>query len=187
MKSNLLILSLLASVALYAQDNPSTVQTGEKLSSALIQKLGGELKNVMSAHGPVAALGFCSANAIKLTKEVSDASGGYTLKRISLKERNPSNRATAEEKALFQEWEALIAAQKPLPPYTIKSSATGETFYKPLVINNEVCLKCHGNVDASSELGKAINAAYPKDQATGYKMGDLRGMIAVEIQKPLDR
>ncbi len=187
MKTTLFLASFLTLSTLYAQENPTSIQTGEKLSAALIQKLGGELKSVMAAHGPVTALGFCSANAIKLTKEVSDASGGYTLKRVSLKERNPSNGASAQEKALLKEWEALISAQQPLPPYAIRASAGGETFYKPLVINNEACLKCHGNVDASSELGKAISAAYPKDKATGYKMGDLRGMIVVEIPKPFDR
>ncbi|MBV5321708.1 MAG: DUF3365 domain-containing protein, partial [Sulfuricurvum sp.] len=54
-------------------------------------------------------------------------------------------------------------------------------FYKPIVINNEACLKCHGNVEG--DLAKAITAAYPEDKATGYKMGDLRGMIAIEIAR----
>jgi hypothetical protein len=32
-------------------------------------------------------------------------------------------------------------------------------------------------------LAKAIKAAYPEDKATGYKMGDLRGMIAIEMAR----
>ena len=54
-------------------------------------------------------------------------------------------------------------------------------FYKPIVINNEACLKCHGNVEG--DLAKVIKATYPEDRATGYKMGDLRGMIAVTIER----
>jgi hypothetical protein len=42
-------------------------------------------------------------------------------------------------------------------------------------------LKCHGNIEG--ELAKAVRSAYPDDKAIGYKMGDLRGMIAIAIER----
>lgn len=125
MKSTLLLSCLLSLTVLHAQDTTAAAQIGEKLSNALIQKLSGELKAVMSAHGPVAALGFCSANAIKLTNEISDSSGGYTVKRVSLKERNSNNIPNKEESALLKEWETLLTSASPLPPYVLKPSAKG--------------------------------------------------------------
>jgi hypothetical protein len=33
------------------------------------------------------------------------------------------------------------------------------------------------------EVLKTINSIYPEDKATGYKKGDFRGLIRVEIDK----
>ncbi|HEX5670309.1 MAG TPA: DUF3365 domain-containing protein [Sulfuricurvum sp.] len=184
--STLLLSTLMVTLPLYAQNdsNEESAKIGETVSAALIQKLGGELKMQMTKNGPIAALGFCNASAQTLTKEVS-ATTHYTVKRVSMLERNPQNRANAQEAAVLNAWQAKLNAAQPLPAYEIASDGNMNHFYKPILINNEACLKCHGAVDSQSELGKAIKAAYPNDIATGYKMGDLRGMIVVDI--PLKR
>lgn len=184
--STLLLSSVMLSVSLNAQETSKeqTVQIGEKVSAALVQKLGGELKAQMAKNGPVAALGFCSSQAMTLTKEVSDTTH-YSVKRVTLHERNPQNRANAQESRILSAWQNKLKEAQPLPAYEIDSDGTIDHFYKPIFINNEACLKCHGAVDQGSEIGKAIQAAYPTDKATGYKMGDLRGMIAVDI--PIQR
>jgi len=134
----------------------------------------------MTNNGPVAALGFCHASAQILTQEVS-ANSHYNVKRVSLLDRNPNNHANNQESALLTSWQNSLSAAKPLPAYEIRSEGNVDRFYKPLIINNEMCLKCHGNVEPQSELGRALRAAYPNDHAIGYKMGDLRGMIVVDI------
>lgn len=158
----------------------AALQKGESASTALVQKLGGELKAVMQKDGPVEAVNFCSKNAISLTHEVSKANG-VKMKRVTLQQRNPLNRPTPEEIEIMNTWGSQMAqAQLPTAVLTPKVP-TGYTYYKPLVINNDVCLKCHGAVDSSAPLGQALKATYPNDRATGYKMGDLRGMIVVDI------
>lgn len=180
--STLLLSCALMGSSVNAQNQPSqnAVQIGESVSAALIQKLGGELKGQMMNHGPLAALGFCNSSAQTLTQEVSQSTH-YAVKRVSMLERNPQNRANPQESAILTAWETSLKEGKPLPAYEILSDGKMDRFYKPLVINNEACLKCHGTVDSQSELGKAIKAAYPTDRAVGYKMGDLRGMIVVDI------
>lgn len=182
MKYSILLSLLILGLSLNAQDadKNNTVQTGEKVSAALVQKLGGELKSHMAKNGPVAALGFCSSQAIALTKEVSDTTH-YKVKRVTLLDRNPQNRANAEESLILSTWQNKLKEGQMLPAYEIHSDGDLDRFYKPIMINNEACLKCHGAVDPQSELGRAIKAAYPNDRATGYKMGDLRGMIVVDI------
>ena len=179
MKYSIQLLSLfLLGSSLIADTN--SVHIGESVSTALIQKLGSELKTQMINNGPVAALGFCNASAQNLTQEIS-VSSHYNIKRVSLLDRNPKNRANAQEAAILNGWQETLNASKPLPAYEIRSAGNVDYYYKPLVINNEMCLKCHGNIDMQSELGLAIKAAYPTDRAIGYKMGDLRGMIVVDI------
>lgn len=45
------------------------------------------------------------------------------------------------------------------------------------------CLKCHGNKtsDISVETLQSIEINYPQDLATGYAVGDLRGMWKIEL------
>ncbi len=156
-----------------------TVEKGASLSAALLQKLGGELKNQMQTSGPLGALRFCSQNALSLTDQIAKESK-TSIRRVSTLYRNPFNQPTPQEAALLNEWSALIKAGQPLPPHKLLSSTDKTvTYYKPILINNEACLKCHGNVEG--ELAKAIKESYPEDKATGYKMGDLRGMIAIEM------
>ena len=183
MKFSTLFLSSLLLVSSLGADTTSA-QIGESVSTALIQKLGSELKAQMIKNGPVAALGFCNASAQTLTQEVSTSSH-YNVKRVSLLDRNPKNRADTKESAILNAWQNTLNASQPLPAYEIHRDGNMDHYYKPLSINNEMCLKCHGNVDTQSELGRAIKTAYPNDHAIGYKMGDLRGMIVVDI--PVER
>jgi hypothetical protein len=55
------------------------------------------------------------------------------------------------------------------------------TFYAPIVIANPLCLQCHGTPekDIAPATLEAIQKHYPKDQATGYQLGDLRGLWSV--------
>ncbi|MDP3266848.1 MAG: DUF3365 domain-containing protein [Sulfuricurvum sp.] len=184
--STLLFSSLVLSLSLNAQNDTkeTSVKIGENVSAALIQKLGGQLKEQMTKNGPLAALGFCNASAQILTTEISNTTN-YKVKRVTLLERNPQNRANAQESAILSAWQEKLKEAQPLPSYEIHSQGNMDHYYQPLIINNEACLKCHGNIDSQSELGRAIKAAYPNDHAMGYKMGDLRGMIVVDI--PVER
>ena len=40
------------------------------------------------------------------------------------------------------------------------------------------CLACHGSKIAP-EVSDKLKALYPKDQATGYKTGDIRGAFSI--------
>lgn len=158
-----------------------TAAKGGEVSAALLQKLGGEVKAKMQSDGPVGTLRFCSQNALVLTDTVAQETG-TSIKRVSLKNRNPVNAAEKEEQSLLKKWGKIVQNGQSLPDYELKKISKNQSvYYKPILINNEACLKCHGEIQADTPLGKAIAATYPEDKATGYKMGDLRGMIAITI------
>lgn len=175
-----LISSLLVAEPL-AQDQ--AIQKGSALASALVQKLSGELKAQIQSGGAVGALHFCTQNALVLSDQIAQESN-TSIKRVSAKNRNPINAATPEEQNILKQWEGLLQTQQPLPAYKIQAySDGGYTYYQPIVIANEACLKCHGDIAADSPLYKAIKATYAEDKATGYKIGDLRGMIVITLPK----
>ena len=180
------LLSLMVSSSLLLAGSLSeeeAIQKGSAISANLVQKLSVELKGHMQSSGPLGALNFCSQNALSLTDQVAKESNA-TIKRVSLNNRNPINSTNADEQALLRKWEKLQYSQQPLPAYEIQNKPNGNySFYKPIVLNNEVCLKCHGEIASDSPLSKEIKTLYPEDKAVGYKMGDLRGMIVVTFPR----
>jgi len=177
---------LLVSAALFASDisqqEMQAVQKGNAASAALLQKLGGELTAHMQNGGPIAALQFCSQNALHLTDQIAQEHN-LSIRRVSLKNRNPLNTPSAEEKSIMERWGKMQESVTPLPPYELNTKGESVSYYKPIVINKEACLKCHGDIAENTPVFKGIKELYPEDKATGYKMGDLRGMIVVTIPK----
>ncbi|WOE68782.1 DUF3365 domain-containing protein [Hydrogenimonas thermophila] len=159
------------------------VKTGQNATKLLLKTLGGNMKKHMKSGGPADALNFCALNASKLTAKVDEKLGkNVSVKRITLKPRNPANEAEKDERRVLEALQTLHETGVRLPRHLIQKTDDGYKFYKPLKIAKKVCLKCHGtNIDP--KLEKTIAKFYPTDKATGYKMGDLRGAIVVTIKK----
>ena len=114
-----------------------------------------------------------------VAKEVTEKFGFY-IKQTSLKYRNPLNKPNKDEKRILK-----IFEEKHLPEYwEIGKNEKGEEvirYAKPLVIK-KACLKCHGipGKDVPEKLYKALVKDYGK-KAFNYKLGDIRGMVSVEV------
>ena len=174
---------LLTSVGM--ADNTAVKMEGVKY----IKMLGGALKGELKAHmkkdpSGLEALAFCTGSADKITNEVNAKLPAYAkVRRTALKVRNEKvNAPDVLDEKVMQEFEALIKKGE-MTPKTLKVvEHHGVTrVYKPLV-TKKVCLKCHGS-DLSPKIQDALKSAYPHDRATGFKEGDLRGVIVAEIKK----
>jgi len=176
--------TLLLSATLFAQNIPQNIiDTGNNASKELLKKLGSNLKHELKTNGLIAAANFCTDSAFTLTQEVNlHQLEGVSVKRISLKESNPLNKASADEIKVLESMQKLLDEKK-LPDYIVEQDDKGYKYYKPLVITKEVCLKCHGDISKNKELTEFMNKTYPEDKAFGYKMNDLRGAIVVEVKK----
>ncbi len=177
----MLIPTLLSSI-LCAQDIPQKViDTGEKVSQELMKTLSSKLQYEIKENGLIQAAAFCNINALTLTEEVNlHQVQGVSIRRISLKERNAANTPSADEKKVLESMQNMLE-KKQLPPYLVEHEGKRYKYYKPLVIKKEACLKCHGDISTNPELSQFMKEHYPFDKAQGYKMGDLRGAMVVEI------
>ena len=114
-----------------------------------------------------------------VAKEVTQKFGFY-IKQTSLKYRNPLNKPNKDEKRILE-----ILQTKHLPEYwEIGKNTKGEKvirYAKPLTIK-QGCLKCHGipGKQVPMKLYKALVKDYGP-VAFNYKVGDLRGMVSVEV------
>lgn len=182
----LLATALLANPYESKQDEIDEVTAiGKKASSDLLKALGGNLKKHLKAGGPMEAFDFCSNNAYALTQEVDKSFGdAVTVKRISIKYRNPANKPKEDEEPILRALHLMNQNGVVPPREIIQDKGNGfYKYYKPLFVNKEACLHCHGDVYKNKELSAAIRNIYPSDRATGFKMNDMRGAIVVEIHK----
>ena len=167
---------------------PQIAQLASERGKAIITQAFGVLSsNLLSAlekGGPTNALPFCSAQAQSLTESLA-AAGGVELRRVSHRPRNPTNEASEVEFAVMQGFDqALRSGQKPTP--VVATTPKGQiAFYTPIAITNAVCLNCHGqpNTEVQPATMALIGERYPKDRATGFKMGDLRGMWVITFRQ----
>lgn len=180
--NKIVFIPLLLSSILCAQDIPrKVIDTGEKVSEELMKTLSSKLQHEIKTKGLIQAAAFCNINALTLTEEVNlHQVQGVSIRRISSQERNPANTPTADEKTVLESMQKMLK-EKRLPSFLVEHEGKRYKYYKPLVIKKEACLKCHGDISKNPELNQFMKEHYPFDKAQGYKMGDLRGAMVVEI------
>jgi hypothetical protein len=184
--------SLLIALVLQAADSPAS-QSGTNapnpqmaLGKELIQQAGGLLSsNLLAAitrGGPTNALEFCSLHALTLTK-----SGGtnqpVTIRRVTHKPRNPVNGAQADELAVLDKFRAQLQPDKVPGPLLTTNAAGTVSFFAPIVLNSPLCLNCHGQprTEVQPATLAVVRRLYPRDEATGFKLGELRGLWRVDF------
>ena len=142
----------------------------------------------MQTNGVLQAVSVCSDTAQVLTNNFGVERGIY-IRRVSLKNRNVNNFPDDFEKRILNQFE-LLHQNNELNNETEFAGIVSEGDYKylrylkPIVVQDE-CLNCHGSKsDMMPKVNNLIVQKYPQDNATGYKVGDLRG--AVSIKKSIE-
>ena len=160
----------------------AALEKGRMIAAQAFGLLSSNLLQAVNQYGVSNALPFCSAQAIPLTTLVAHTNG-VQLQRVSHKPRNPANRATASELELIDHLERRLKSGQPVQPTVLASASNQVTFYAAIVITNRLCLQCHGipEEDITIENLVTINRLYPRDEATGFQLGDLRGLWRIDF------
>jgi len=166
---------------------PMVSEVGREATAQLMEELKGELQQAMKRGGAMEAVTVCSTRALAITREIAARFGtNVSLKRAALRYRNPQNKPDELETEAIHYFESLNEQDGSLPDFLFQQiqDSNGERYrtYAPIVMGN-ACLGCHGDESTMKpELLAEIREHYPKGTATGYKAGDFRGVIRVEIQ-----
>ncbi len=163
----------------------AALQRGQAIAAETFGILSSNLLQAIQSGGVSNALPFCSLAASPLTSGVA-ARHGIALRRVTHRPRNPSGRANAAESGVIQAFQAALAAgasTNPPPPLVTNLVPGQATFLAPIVLAKELCLKCHG--DPATDIGLAelevIRRLYPGDEATGFRIGELRGLWRIDF------
>lgn len=153
---------------------------GQEYVNTTQMALGKNLMQEINNKGTVAALNFCSENAIPLTKN-SVSNDTVKIKRVSDRNRNPVNSANAQEQKYIEQAKRLLEQGKAVSPDIFTHDGVAVGYYP--IITNQMCLQCHGTPDQELKLDthNRISQLYPNDKAIGYKSGELRGIWVVEF------
>lgn len=170
-------------VAVLAEDAPAEHAAAAR---AAAQQLGGTLKarliGAMKADGPVAAIKVCAEEAYTIATQVSDETG-MQVGRSALRLRNPGNAPDAWEQGALARFLAAQSRGEDLSAMEhseVARAGSEEVFYwaKPILVQ-QPCTVCHGT-NIAPEVAATIADYYPDDQATGFEVGDLRGIFTVK-------
>lgn len=183
------ILLILSAAAVAGQAPPSdsraaaALDTARRISTQLTDKIRALLMQELKAGGFAGAVNVCSKLAQKTTREFS-ARAGHTVRRVSLKYRNPDNAPDGYEAAKLAAL-ARLHAEKRLPAETWEVVREGgrETlrYLKPILVL-PMCLACHGPAgQIAPEVRSVLEKEYPRDRAAGYRGGELRGAVSVTV------
>lgn len=160
----------------------SALEQGTTISDAAFQGLSARLQQAMKEGGPAHAVEFCSLNALSIVDSLSSAHHAH-IRRTSDRVRSPIDKPDTEEALVLQAMAAEWKAGKTASAIRARAVAHGDSiaYYRPIFISTPTCLKCHGIPDGTADAAalEAIAERYPADEATGYELGDLRGMWSV--------
>ena len=164
------------------------VEQSRKVSTQLIQQIGGEMRKEVETTGPMRAVMVCKYTAPEVASSISRMNG-MRVTRVSLKPRNPSlGYADPWEQGVLVEFERRAARGEKLETMEFAEAVTEPAGvflrYMKAIPTGKICLACHGPVEQISDAVKSqIANEYPHDRAVGFVEGSIRG--AVTVKKPL--
>ncbi|WP_201984370.1 c-type heme family protein [Hymenobacter rubidus] len=147
---------------------------GDSLTATADTLLRRTIARELATGGVAHAMSLCQPETYRFVDSLAGVLKA-TTRRVSERPRNPANRGVLLPEEL-----------KPDTARSIKRLSQEVFFYgRPIVLNNSVCLRCHG------EIGKDISAAdyalikqkFPQDQATGYRLGQAMGAWQLSLRR----
>ena len=178
------ILIILLSFFIFHLKSDTDSNYHEELVIEIINTTMKNLKNTLQAAlkngNIVEAIKICSSQAQDLT--MLNNTEKTSIKRISLKYRNPANKPTKKEELILKSFEEKLQSGSGFNDLVFKQTITNykeKTFtYIKAIPVKEVCLNCHGG-NVSKKVLKQIKINYPDDKAIGFNLGEIRGAFLV--------
>lgn len=172
----------------HAATRPDAADAQARAQAALKDfgdRLRTELREAMTRDGAPAAVDFCHVQAPRIAEQVM-AEHGVRLGRVAVpdRNRNPGNVAEGWLQVLATQFQAAVdtggapeaqmaVIRQDVPPGVELRMARG-------IRVEAACLMCHGD-NIAPEIAARLAEHYPRDRATGFREGDLRGLVWAEV------
>ena len=178
---------LLSAFPVLATATPAEPTTDELVSEALalVKNFGGTLKQALQQAVKDGGLanGIAACNTLAPEIAAQNSQGSWEIARTSLKLRNPDNAPTEWQQLQLQAMDAQpVRDGKPVEVWQVSDAEGQPRFqYMSAIPTQGMCLKCHGT-SIDPKVQAKLKELYPRDQATGFSEGELRGAFVVTYQ-----
>ena len=152
----------------------ATRWAGDSLTATADTLLRQTLARELAAGGVGRAAAFCRPEAYPFVDSLAGLLKA-TPRRVSERPRLPAHQAKLPSEQMRTD-----------TTRTIRRESQEVFFYqRPIVLNNALCLRCHGELgqDLSAADYALIKKQYPQDQATGYRLGQQMGAWQVSLRR----
>jgi hypothetical protein len=179
------ILLLLVAAHADSADTESWIVASRDTAGQLGGRLAGELASALQSS-PVEAIGVCRERAPVIAAELARETGAQ-VGRTALKLRNPANAPLDWQRSVLESFVTQLAAGAS-PAFleftqTVESAGGLERRWMKPIMTAPLCLGCHGRALAPG-VAEALAEKYPRDEATGFEAGQLRGAFYVVWREP---
>lgn len=173
-----------AAPAIPPEIEKSVREKGQVIASQAFGVLSSRLGKAIADAGLTNAITLCSVHGITMTTSVG-VTNAVELRRVTHQPRNPQNRADTNELAVIRQIAAESGRGETPKPIVTTNRPGYFTYYTPIVLNLPVCLGCHGQpgTEIKPDVLAQIRQSYPNDEATGFKLGQLRGLWRVDFKR----
>ncbi len=157
---------------------------GDIISKESKKTLGSNLIKAVNEGGVAYAINFCNVHAYPLVDSL-EKKFKAKIRRASHRSRNPKDIPTEYESKVLKEYQALLEDGKVGNPKVELLDAHTLIYTKPIILDNQVCLNCHGipGDQILQENLELIKTLYPEDNAVGFQIGELRGIWSITFDK----
>lgn len=159
----------------------------ERAAVSLSELLISNLSSTMSEQGILPALTFCKEQAPRFAERVG-SEHGVRIGRVAVsgRQRNAGNAPGVWQSRVLAQFQQKVAqGAKPGDLVHVQTTDLPDTVSLRVmygIATQPYCLSCHGSGDeVPEEVRTALAQLYPDDKATGFKRGDLRGGLWVEV------
>lgn len=173
MRIILLFSSLFISSAAFANN----VDDARKTIKAFSTDLRQVLVNTMQQNGPIAAISVCNTAAPAIASQHSNST--WQISRSALKTRNPDNQPDEWLRNVLLNFEQRKLNGEPVASIEYQEQRPDGWYFVKAIPTQKACLACHGS-QVDPTVSKKIATLYPNDQATDFKLGDIRGAFVVK-------
>jgi hypothetical protein len=188
-RSSQLAFIVAACVGMMATLQPAPTETAEVIdprrvtARSVSEQFGAELKaaleKALADQGPVGAIAVCRDEAPRIAARLS-AENRISVSRTGLRVRNPGNEAQLWQLTVLDSFaERLSAGVAPKELEYFEVHADGSAHFLKAIVTQPLCLVCHGEA-TSPDVQAALDQYYPWDEATGFKVGELRGAFSID-------
>lgn len=157
--------------------------TGKEIVKATFETIRDNLQTAIQEGGPPNAIAYCNVSALPLTDSLAK-NFNVRIKRSSHRLRNQENAPDALEEYMIGLYQDLMKMKKPMEPKAMLAKDGDIRFFAPILLKAE-CMNCHGNVgkEITEETYNIIKVNYPDDNATGFAIGEFRGIWSINFGK----